>query len=450
MSSLERLGGEAIGERSSTAKVAIASWIGNSIEYYDFAVYGTAAALVFNKLFFPSLSPIIGTLAAFATFGVGFIARPLGGAFFGNLGDKIGRKPVLVVTILLMGIATFLIGVLPPYSSIGILAPILLVLLRLAQGFGVGGEWGGAMTMVIEHAPAGKRGFYGSWPQTGGFTSLLLSSAIFALLTLMPKAAFLAWGWRIPFLVSIILVGIGLYIRTKIDETPVFDEVKETGTVDKSPFLDVIRTQYKSILSVIFLGFAVFVPYYVLNVFALSYGTQQLHISQSTMLTGIIIASVIAFPAHLLWGALSDRIGRRPVYMIGAFLAVVLAFPFFWILGTGVPVLIWLGYVMYINFSHNSMNAVQPAFFTERFSARVRYSGASLGQQLGAAIGGGFAPFIAAALVAASGGSWTYVAIFMVVAGLLSLVAAYFAQETYKRDLSANAVNAVVSPQPQV
>jgi metabolite-proton symporter len=445
MSGLQKLGGEAMGERSSTAKVAIASWIGNSIEYYDFGVYGTAAALVFNKLFFPSLSPIIGTLAAFATFGVGFLARPLGGAFFGHYGDKIGRKPMLVITLLVMGLATFLIGLLPPYSSIGVLAPILLVVLRLVQGFGVGGEWGGAMTMVVEHAQKDRRGFYGSWPQTGGFSATLLSAAMFAIVSLLPKDAFLTWGWRIPFLISIVLIGVGLYIRTKIDETPVFTEVKETGSEDKSPLLDVIRTQYKSILLVIFLRLAESVPYYVLTVFALSYATRQLHIASSTMLTAVIIASLLAFPAHLLWGGFSDKVGRRPLYIWGALLAVVLAFPFFWMLETRMAILIWLGYILYINFAHNAINAVQPSFFTEMFSAKVRYSGASLGAQLGAVVAGGFAPFIAAALVAASGGSWTYVAVYLAISGLISAVAAYLAPETYRRDISISREPGAVS-----
>ncbi len=423
--------------RAAITRVVVSSWIGNTIEFYDFLVYGLAAALVFGKLFFPTVSPLAGTLAAFATFGVGFIARPLGGILFGHFGDTIGRKTTLIITLCGMGLCTCLVGLLPTYNQIGVWAPILLVLLRFAQGLVVGGEWGGAMLVVIESAPPGRRGVLGSIPQTGGFSGQLLGTGIFALLSLLPSDEMLSWGWRIPFLLSAVLVGVGLYMRARIEETPVFkatQSVAETRT--ESPVFEVVRKSWRQLLLIMVLRFAESVPFFLVTVFAVSYATTQLHIPAQTMLGVVIVCCLLAFPMHAFFGAISDRVGRRPVYIFGALVAVIGAFPFFYLLETGNFWLMLLGYVLLINVGHNAINAVEPAFFTELFGARTRYSGASIGAQLGAIVAGGFTPFIAKALSAADNNGWTWVASYVVIAAMISVVAGYFAPETSRRDLT--------------
>jgi metabolite-proton symporter len=429
--------------RPGTVRVVVSSFIGNTVEYYDFLAYGLAAALVFGKLFFPNASPVIATLASFASFGVGFVARPLGGIFFGNLGDRIGRKRTLVITLVGMGIGTVLIGCLPTYSQIGVLAPVLLVLLRFLQGFMVGGEWGGAMLMVVETAPARHRGFYSAWPQTGGFSGQLLVTGAFSLVALLPEADLIAWGWRLPFLASGVLVAIGLYMRAKLDETPIFLQTRivpltRTTAHRSSPALEVVRTAWRKLLLIMVLRFAESVPFFLATVFAVSYATGTMHVARSTMLGVIMVTCVFAFPMHGLFGALSDRVGRRPLYIFGAVFAAVFAFPFFALLQSGSFALMLLGYVLMINVAHNAINAVQPAFFTELFGPRVRYSGASIGAQLGSIVAGGLTPFIAKSLTLIND-SWTPVAAYVVVVSLISATAAYFAPETSRRDLTAPA-----------
>ncbi|MDM5336408.1 MFS transporter [Fictibacillus enclensis] len=425
-------------EKKQLRKVVISSWIGNTIEYYDFLVYGLAAALVFNQLFFPNISPVASLLASLATFGVGFVARPLGGIFFGYMGDTIGRKKTLVITLLGMGIATFLTGLLPTYHQIGVAAPVFLVILRFAQGFLVGGEWGGAMLVVVENAPPQRRGFFSAWPQTGGFSGQLLATGVFALVTLLPNEQLISWGWRIPFLLSAALVWIGLYMRTKIDETPVFKEAqkKQKDNIHKtSPTLEVIKTSWRSLLLIMVLRFAESVPFFLATVFAVSYATGNLGIDRQTMLMVVMVTCVIAFPMHGFFGALSDKLGRRSIYIFGALFAATFAFPFFYLLESGSFGLILIGYILLINIGHNSINSVQPAFFTELFGAKVRYSGASIGSQLGAIVAGGFTPFIAQALSSYSGGGWKLVATYVVIASLISATAAYFGPETSRRSL---------------
>lgn len=310
---MESVGGEGVGQNTSVRKVVFASLIGTTIEWYDFFVYGTAAALVFNKLFFPNVDPVIGTLAAFATFGVGFIARPLGGVVFGHYGDKIGRKSMLVITLLIMGIATTLIGLLPSFATIGIWAPILLVVLRFLQGLAVGGEWGGAVLMAVEYSPEDKRGFYGSWPQMGSPIALFLSTVIFSAFATLPDEQFLSWGWRVLFLVSIVLVGVGLYIRLRIFETPAFSEVKESGTGARLPIVDVLKNDLRKVLIAAGIVFVTIGGFYVVVTFSLSYGTETLGISRGVMLTGVIIAAISELITIPIFASLSDRIGRRPV-----------------------------------------------------------------------------------------------------------------------------------------
>lgn len=430
---------QALTDRKTIIRVVASSFIGNTIEFYDFLVYGLAAALVFGKLFFPNSTPLAAVLASFATFGVGFVARPLGGIFFGHLGDTVGRKTTLVITLVGMGTATALIGLLPTYEQVGVLAPVLLVVLRFLQGFAVGGEWGGAMLMVVENAPANRRGFLSSWPQTGGFSGQLLATGAFALVNLLPEHDIITWGWRLPFLASAVLVVFGLYLRAKLDETAVFKDTKAHATPKeekRAPFFEVLRHSWGSLILIMLLRFAESVPFFLVTVFAVSYATGQLGVDKQTLLNVIMVTCVIAFPMHGLFGAISDKVGRRPVYIFGAIMAAISAFPFFYLLQTGNFLLITLGYVMLINVAHNSINAVQPAFFTELFGAKVRYSGASIGHQMGAIVAGGATPFVAKALSAADNNGWTLVAAYVVCGALVAAIAAYFGPETSKRVLT--------------
>ncbi|MCQ2011396.1 MAG: MFS transporter [Sporolactobacillus sp.] len=434
---------------SELRKVIISSWIGNTIEFYDFLVYGLAAALVFNTIFFPNISALAGTLAAFATFGVGFIARPLGGAFFGHYGDTLGRKKALVITLLGMGAATMLVGILPTYQQVGIMAPILLVLLRFMQGFVVGGEWGGAMLYVVESASPSRRGLAGALPQTGGFSGQLLATGMFALVTMLNREQLLSWGWRIPFLFSGVLVAVGLYMRIHLEETPVFEKLKKKEKIEKSglqvvqksPVFRVVKKGWKKLLTIMVLRFAESVPFFLATVFAVSYATEQLGVSNGMMLSVVMLTCVIAFPAHALFGYISDKIGRRPVYIFGALFAAAFVFPFFYLVESGSFALLMLAYFLFINVGHNSINAVQPAFFTEMFGPSVRYSGASIGAQLGAIVAGGFTPFIAKWLTAVDGDQWYYLAFYVMIVSLLSASAAFLTSETINKNIYGSKIH---------
>jgi MFS transporter, MHS family, shikimate and dehydroshikimate transport protein len=329
------------GRTQSVRQVVAASFIGTTIEWYDFFLYGTAAALVFNKLFFPEAEPSSGTLLALATYGVGFAARPLGGIIFGHFGDRIGRKAMLVLSLLIMGVATFLIGAMPTYAQIGIWAPVILVLLRIAQGIGVGGEWGGAVLMSVEHAPKGRRGFFGSWPQMGVPAGLFLSTVVFLIVQQTTSdAAFLSWGWRIPFLLSVVLIAIGLFVRLRLYESPAFQRVKETQTEAPMPILDVLRKYPREVLLAMGMRIAENGTFYILTVWVLVYGNEHLELAKSTMLWGVVIAALIGLVTIPLYGALSDRVGRRPLYLGGALFSLVFAFPFFWMVNTKTEILI--------------------------------------------------------------------------------------------------------------
>lgn len=422
----------AIGVASPTkgmATIAAAGTFGTIIEWYDFLIYGTAAALVFNKLFFPTVDPLTGTLASLATYAVGFVARPVGGALFGHFGDRIGRKSMLMLTMIVMGVGTFLVGLLPTYSQIGILAPILLVILRFVQGLALGGEWGGASLMVLEHAPAGKRGFYGSLVQVGFPLGLVTSSGVFALVTMMPEANFLGWGWRIPFLISILLVAVGAFVRSRVPETPVFEEIKARKEIASNPFVEAIFKNPRAFFVALGLKISEVSWVYMLTVFVVVYATTKLGMPRKLLLDSIFWAALIEVITIPLFGYLTDRIGRRPFYFAGVLFTVAFAFPLFWMLDTKTPWVVMTAVIIALNFGHGLMFAPESAYFPELFGARVRYSGASFGFQASAAIGGGFAPIIATALAAAMGGT-AGVSVMLILLASITLIAAFFAHET--------------------
>ena len=415
-------------------RVVVASLIGSVIEWYDYIIYGTMAALVFNKIFFPDFDPAVGTLLAFATFAIGFLARPLGGAIFGHYGDRLGRKSMLVITLMLMGVATFLFGVLPTYETAGIFAPIALVTLRFIQGLAVGGEWGGATLMTMEYSPAGRRGFFSSLPQIGVPAGLLLSTVTLAIVTgAMSDEEFLAWGWRLPFLLSLILVAVGLFIRLKIVETPEFAQVKASGTEAKLPLVDVVRSHPRNLLIAAATRVANNGLFYILTVFTISYGTGELGLDKDVIFRGVIIGSAVGLLTIPAYGALSDRVGRRPVILGGAVFMALFAFPLFMMLGSGSSFIIALGIILGLNISHDSQYATQAAFICELFPPRLRYSGISLAYQLPSAVVGGLAPLIASGLVIWAGGAYWGVALYMIGLALITIIPVYLAKETLNR-----------------
>jgi metabolite-proton symporter len=408
--------------------IAIASFIGSSIEWYDFFLYGISSALVFGKLFFPGGDPLTGTLLAFGTFAVGFIARPFGGMVAGHLGDRIGRKFVLVATLLAMGISTTVIGLVPSYASIGLAAPILLILLRVIQGLAVGGEWGGAALIAVEHAPVGKRGLYGSFPQMGLPAGLCLATIGMELATRLPETDFLTWGWRLPFLFSAVLVIVGLVIRLSIEEPPEFRKVLNANTRVKLPIVEAVRRFPKAILLSAGLRFADNILYYVFTTFGLTYMSGHLGLPRHTVLVAILIAAALELITAPLFGALSDKIGRKPVVAFGAMVAIGAPFPFFYLVGSANPALILLAEVIVLTIAHAAVFSPMAAWFAEMFSPEVRYSGVTIGFQLGALVSGAPTPLIATALLAKYG-DYTAVAVFAMVAAAITLVCALLAKD---------------------
>jgi metabolite-proton symporter len=424
-------------EQSSVRKVIVASLIGTSLEWYDFFIYGTAAALVFNQIFFPTFEPLVGTLLAFTTYAVGFVARPLGGLIFGHYGDRIGRKNVLVVTLMLMGIATFAIGLMPTYATIGVWAPILLVALRFLQGLGLGGEWGGAVLMTLESGEPNRRGLNASWPQVGVPLGLLLANGVLALMgALTSEPAFLSWGWRVPFLLSGLLVIVGLWIRLTIAESPLFREVEDSQTKSGTPILEVLRRYPKQVLLAVGARVGVDVAFYTFVLFITTYVATYLKLPRNYALNAVLIAAAVQVLLIPFFGSLSDRLARRPVYLAGAIGAAVWVFVFFPLLDTGQFWLIVLATVVALVF-HAAMYGPQAAFIAEMFPTKVRYTGASMGYQLAGIIGGALAPIISVALLDRFDTSIA-VSLYAVAMLLVTIICVLLAPETSKLDLHAD------------
>ncbi|MEU3094027.1 MFS transporter [Streptomyces sp. NPDC006967] len=430
-------------------RIVSASLIGTTIEWYDFFLYGSAAALVFNTLFFPADDPLVGTLLAFITYAIGFVARPIGGMVFGHFGDKIGRKKLLVLSLMLMGGATFAMGLLPTYDTIGVGAPILLTVLRLVQGFALGGEWGGAVLIVSEHGGDKHRGFWASWPQSGAPGGNLLATGVLALLAaVQSEEAFLSWGWRVPFLLSGVLVVIGLWIRVSVSESPVFlaarakaEAEAERGAKDEAPVVEVFRRSWREVLGAIGTRFGENISYYVLTSFLLVYVTVHLDLPKSTALNAVLIGSAVHFVAIPMWGALSDRLGRRPVTLIGSVGMAVWAFAFFALVDTESFAVITLSVTVGL-LLHGAMYGPQAAFISEMFDTRVRYSGASMGSQLASIVAGALAPIIAVELLRNYGSS-TPIALYLSAAALVTTLTVVVVKETRGRDLTRSTTGTV-------
>ena len=418
-------------------RVVWASFIGTVIEWYDFYLYGTAAALVLNKLFFPTFDPLSGQLLAFATFAVGFFARPVGGALFGHFGDRVGRKTMLVLTLVLMGISTFLIGALPTYNQIGVAAPILLVALRFTQGFAVGGEWGGAVLMVVEHGENRGRGFFGSLSQSGTAVGLLLSMGVFSIFSRLDETSFLSWGWRVPFLFGIVLMLVGFLIRMHVAESPVFASAVAAQRPKKEwPLLEAIRRCPRSLFVILAARIAENSCSYVFNVFLLSYATEKLGFPRQSILQAIMTASALGMFTIPFFGAVSDRVGRRLIYICGAALIALLIFPLFWLLELRELWAIYVVLIVGFSVCVSAMFAPEAAFFSELFPTGVRYSGASASYQLAAALGGGISPMVATFLLKWSGGNTFTIAAYLAVLAVVGATAVYFAPETSRKSLT--------------
>ena len=419
----------ATSERTKINSIVFASCLGTIIEWYDFLIYATGAALVFNKAFFPTFDPLAGTLAALGSYAVGFLARPLGGALFGHFGDRLGRKSMLVLTLFIMGLSTFSLGLLPTYERIGVLAPMLLFLLRIIQGIGLGGEWGGASLMVLEHAPADRRGFYTSFVQIGFPIGLVLATLVFALVAKLPDADFAAYGWRIPFLASIVLLAVGTFVRWRVPETPVFEALKSRDAVAKNPLGETFAGSAREFFIAVGLKLSEVSWVYMLTVFVVVYATTKLGLPKQMMLDAVMYAALLELVSLPLFGLVADRIGRRPLFILGALFTIAYAFPLFWLIESKNTALIFVAIMIAMNFGHGMMFAIESCYFPELFGPRVRYSGASSGFQLSAALGGGFSPIIATALVGYFGGTGG-VSVMMIVLALITLAAALAARET--------------------
>jgi MHS family shikimate/dehydroshikimate transporter-like MFS transporter len=423
------------GGESSRSRAVSSSVIGSVIEWYDYTIYGTAAALVFASQFFPNFSPAAGTVAAFGTFAAGFLARPIGGLVGGHYGDKLGRKAMLVLTLTIMGLATTLIGLLPTYQQVGLWAPTLLVALRLVQGFAVGGEWGGAVLMAVEYAPDNRRGLFGSLPQTGVPAGLVLGTGAFALMSLLPDDQFASWGWRVPFLLSIVLAGVGMFIRFKLAETPSFSEVQHAEH-EKSPLVRVLRLHPKELTISFFARFAEAGNYYIYTVFIIAFLTEYAGMANSTILLAVVVAAAADVVAIPLWGLLSDRVGRRPVMIWGSLFLAASAYPLFRLAEGGDAVVITVALTVVLVLGHAAVYGPLASFYAELFRPSLRYSGVSIGYQAGSVLLGGFTPLLATSLVLWSGGDSWPVVLLVAVCSVIAAITFFVARESYRRSLS--------------
>jgi MFS family permease len=422
-------------DRKQLRRAVIASTVGTTIEWYDFFLYSTVTGLVFGQLYFPKSDPVVGTLQAFGIYAVGFVARPVGAAIFGHYGDRIGRKSALISTLLLMGISTFLVAFVPPYAQIGIWGAVLLVILRFVQGVGVGGEWGGSVLMSMEWTKTNAhRGFVASWPQFGVPAGLFLANLAVLAFSQISGARFLTWGWRIPFFLSFLLVGIGLYIRLNILETPVFSRLVSENKIERTPILEVIKRRPRQILLSAIARMGEQAPFYIFTAFVFTYGTKVLNVSRDLLLTGVLTASALSFFTIPFSGYLSDRIGRRRMYMIGAAVTGAFGFIYFALLNTAIPGWIFLAVVLSL-IPHGMMYGPQAALIAESFPGRLRYSGASLGYQLASLIAGGPAPLIAAWLFAKYGSGYA-IAGYILLCAILSFISTAKLKDYTSRDIS--------------
>lgn len=427
--------------KSSHRLAGISSMVGTTIEWYDFFIYGAAAALIFNKLFFPNLDPLTGVLAAFATYAVGFIGRPLGGLVFGHFGDKIGRKSMLLLTLMLMGIPTVLIGLLPTYESIGYWAAIGLVILRFIQGMAMGGEWGGAVLMAVEHAPEGKKGFWGSLPQASTGGGLMLASIALGLVSLLPEQALFSWGWRIPFLASIILLAVGWYIRVKVPESPDFEKVKQQAEAIKVPALQVFKQHPKQLISIIVARAAENAWFYIASTFTLAYTTTQLGIARQEILFATICGAAVILVMTPLCGHLSDKVGQRNMFMFGLCVLALYCYPFFSMLNSKDPVLVWTAIVLAIGVVFPLMYAPQAQLFARQFPAEIRYSGISISVQLAGVVGGGLAPLIATKLLSVGAGNPYLIMLYIASMAVVAIIATSFMPRDHRQQALATENN---------
>lgn len=416
--------------RKTPRKAALASFLGSTLEYYDFFIYGTAAALVFPHLFFPSADPAIGLVAAFATFGVAYVARPVGGLVMGHFGDKLGRKKILLLTLGIMGLASLGIGFLPTYEQVGVWAPILLVAGRLAQGFSAGAESAGASTLTLEHSPEGKRGFFTSFVMTGYAAGMVLATLVFIPVTALPQEAMMSWGWRVPFWLSILVLGIAYWVRTHLDETPVFEEAREQHHITPVPVKEVLKFQGPDVLRVV--GMSIMsVMQTIFTVFGLAYATSTAGFDRASILTINAVAIGLSMFAMPLAAKLSDRIGRRPVLLTAAIGCSITIFVYFLALSSGNILLVFLAALLNMTVLYSGFNGIWPSFFAEQFAAPVRYTGMAMGNQLGLVLAG-FAPMIAGLLLAPGVNGWVPVAVFGTLCMLIAALSVYFSRETFK------------------
>lgn len=418
-----------------SVRVLLASLIGSSIEWFDYFLYGTVAALVFNQLYFPTDDPTVSTMLAFASFGLSFFIRPFGGIIFSHIGDKLGRKRTLVLTLSLMGIATALMGVLPTYEAIGIAAPIIMVTLRLIQGLGIGGEWGGAMLLAVEYAPRHLRGLFGSVPQMGVTIGMLLATLALTLMSQLPDEAFMSWGWRVPFIASTVLVFIGLWIRKGIDETPSFKKNQVEGKVVAVPLFETLKTHKREVLIAIGAKFVETAPFYIMSTFVVYYATQDLQFTRTNVLNAVTIATIVTTLLIPLMGLLSDRVGRKRMFIAGTVSMMLYAFPYFWLLEQKTIVSLILATVIGLGVIWAPITAVLGTMFSEIFKSNVRYTGISLGYQIGAALAGGTAPLVATLLLNEFNRSYVPIATYIILTGVISLIAIASVSSTNKQQL---------------